>query len=105
MLRGLTRSESRDVRAAAVWENSMMHTSPTKNAPVGPEEPVAPEDPLNSQDYERILREVAERFGVTLTSTKLPAENPYTVSPERGFEIAVEAGIVTRDGKLKYPFD
>lgn len=58
----------------------------------------------SDDEFAQFVRSAARRFGVDLTGFSLPAQNPYAMSPERAAQIAVEAGIITRSGKLRYPF-
>ncbi|MGV7207895.1 hypothetical protein ACLB1G_08565 [Oxalobacteraceae bacterium A2-2] len=58
-----------------------------------------------AEEYAKSLREIAERFGVEMDNYDEPDVNPYEVPTAVGIEIAIKAGIITRSGKLKYPYD
>ena len=79
------------------------------DAPKTTRKPTPPDSPLiesmaAEDDFSATLLEVAKRFGVKMTPVAAPENNPYAMSAEQAAEIAVQAGIITRSGKLKFPF-
>ena len=53
------------------------------------------------QRFAAIVREIEQKFGYTVAAVPPPRENPYAnMTPEESLKIAIEAGIVTKSGKL-----
>lgn len=67
--------------------------------------PIRPQAPAEQQEsFSTVVGEIAKRFGVRVASVPAPTSNPYAMSAEKAARIAVQAGIITPAGKLKYPF-
>lgn len=53
------------------------------------------------QRFADMVREIEQKFGYTAAAVPPPRENPYAnISAEQGRKIAIEAGIITKSGKL-----
>ncbi|USX26538.1 hypothetical protein NHH73_28965 [Oxalobacteraceae bacterium OTU3CINTB1] len=56
--------------------------------------------PTQQDKFSAVVKSVAKRYGVKVASVAAPAKNPYAMTANQAAEIAIKAGIVTRDGKL-----
>jgi hypothetical protein len=53
------------------------------------------------QRFAAIVREIEQKFGYTVAAIPPPRENPYAnMTPEQALKIAIDAGIVTKSGRL-----
>lgn len=56
------------------------------------------------QQFSAAVEDIAKRYGVKVASIPAPVHNPYAMSPEQAVKVALQAGIITRSGKLTRTF-
>ncbi|NHZ34503.1 hypothetical protein [Massilia rubra] len=56
------------------------------------------------QQFSAAVGDIAKRYGVKVASVPAPVNNPYAMSPEQAVKVALQAGIITRSGKLTRTF-
>lgn len=58
-------------------------------------------DEQRRQRLADVVREIEQKFGYTALAVPPPRENPYAnITPEQSRKISIEAGIITKSGKL-----
>lgn len=98
-------------RQYALWENQFMPKLILKAKPAS-QQPASTNQQrrrtnghaTQQQQFSAAVGDIAKRYGVKVASIPAPVNNPYAMPPEQAVKVALQAGIITRSGKLTRTF-